>query len=119
MASRNDTGAVTAETAMVLPMLAIVTLVMVWFVSWGVTAIRAQDAAREAARAIARGDDTAVATDLARRVAPPRSTVEVGHDVRTVEVVVSAPVRGPGGLLGFLPGITVHGRAVAATEDTP
>jgi hypothetical protein len=107
---------VTAEAAVVLPVMALFTLLMVWFVSWGLTAVRAQDAAREAARVIARGDDASAATALAHRVAPGDSAVDVRRGPESVEVVVSTTVRGPGGIFGFLPGVTVHGRAVAATE---
>jgi len=119
MRSRNESGAVTAEAAVVIPVLALFTLVMMWFVSWGIAAVRVQDAAREAARVIARGDDPSAGTGLARRVAPERSRVDIERDPQTVAVVVSAPVRGPGGLLGFLPSVTVRGRAVAAIEEAP
>jgi len=120
MRMRNDNGAVTAETAIALPILTVFTLTMVWFVSWGITAVRAQDAAREAARVVARGDPVPVASELARRVAPAGSAVSVQTNPRSVLVVVTARVRGPGGAFGFLPGITVHGQAEAATEaDVP
>jgi len=117
MTTRRQLGAVTAETAVVLPVMALFTLAMVWLVSWGLAAVRAQDAAREAARVIARGDAPAEATVLARRIAPAHATVEVRRDAGSVEVVVSATVRGPGGVLGFLPGPTVHGHAVSVTES--
>jgi len=113
---RSERGAVTAEAAVVLPTLAVFTLVMVWFVSWGVAAVRVQDAAREAARVVARGDPASAGTGLARQVAPPGSTVEVHAGPDTIEVVVTTRVRGPGGVFGFVPGVVVHGRAVAATE---
>ena len=120
MRNRNDDGAVTAETAIVLPILTLFTLTMVWFVSWGITAVRAQDAAREAARVVARGDPVPVASDLARRVAPTGSAVDVRTNPRSVILTVTVRVRGPGGVFDFLPGVTVHGRAEAATEaDAP
>lgn len=116
MQDRNQQGAVTAEAAVVLPTLALFALAMVWCISLGVTAIRAQDAAREAARVLARGDSTASATGLAEQVAPAGSRVAVRTDVQSITVTVTAPVRGPGGVLGFLPDIDVHADAVAATE---
>jgi len=51
---RNETGAVTAETAMALPLITIFALSMAWLVSIGITDARAIDAARETARAAAR-----------------------------------------------------------------
>ena len=54
--SRDERGAVTAETSVVLPLLVAVTLAMVWLVAVGLAQMRATDAAREAARALARGE---------------------------------------------------------------
>src|SRR3546814_15948142 len=65
-----ERGAVTAETALALPLLVAVTLAMVWMVAFGVQQMKATDAAREAARAMARGESSADATELARRVVP-------------------------------------------------
>ena len=51
MGRRDETGAVTAETAVALPLIAVFTLSMAWLVSIGITDVRALDAARETARA--------------------------------------------------------------------
>ena len=114
---RQESGAVTAETAMALPMIVIFALSMAWLVSVGITQVRALDAAREAARAAARSEGGPDAASLGRRVAPSGSRISVGHGGGTVVVTVSSPVRGPAGLFGHLAGgFRVRAEAVAAQE---
>ena len=57
--ARDTRGAATAELAMVLPLLVAVSLGLVWLLAVGAAQVRAVDAARETARALARGDDQA------------------------------------------------------------
>ncbi|MGN6252374.1 MAG: TadE family type IV pilus minor pilin [Marmoricola sp.] len=114
----DDAGAVTAEAAMVLPLLAVVAMGLAWMVGLGVAQGRAQDAAREAARVVARGDAPARARALARRVAP-RATVSVQVDGGRVVVEVEAPLRGPGGVFAFVGHPSVTARSVAAREEAP
>lgn len=109
-------GAVTAETAVVAPVLALFTVGLAWLVTIGVVHARVVDAAREAARAVARGESVAAGTALARRAGPEGTRVVVSTDGGLVVVTTTAPVRGPGGLFGFLPAFTVHAQAVAAPE---
>lgn len=113
---RTERGAVTAETAMALPMLAVFTLTMAWLVSIGLTEVRALDAAREAARAAARSESGAHARALATAVAPKGSSISITRSPGTVVVRVSSPVAGPAGLLGVGSGFRVHAEAVAAQE---
>jgi hypothetical protein len=68
--------------------------------------IRCIDAAREAARLAARGDD---GSDAARTIAPRDAVVHLRRDGEYVVATVSARS-------AFLPGITIAGRAVAAAE---
>lgn len=112
----NERGAVTAETAVVLPVLVLFTVTMVWLVCIGLTQLRALDAAREVARSAARSDSTAHARSLGRQVAPEGSRVSLTHSGETVTATVISPVRGPAGLLGRLAGVEVRGVAVAAVE---
>jgi hypothetical protein len=107
---------VTAETVMVLPVLVSLALGLVWVLALAATQVRVVDAARETARAAARDDGEASAVALGRRVAPDGATVTVRQDGDTVVVRVRATVRGPHGLLAFLPGVDVHAEAVAAQE---
>lgn len=101
---------------MVLPVLVAVTVGLVWLLSVGMAQLRTVDAARETARALARGDDRQAAIRRGREVAPSgaRITVRVGID--EVAAVATARVAGPGGLFGFLGAVTVRAEAVAAQE---
>ncbi len=75
----------------------------------GVTAhVRCVDAAREAARLAARGDDARAARAV-EDVGPPGASSTVSRGDRTVTVQVRAPV-------ALLPGLTVSATAVAAAE---
>lgn len=105
----------TAEAAMVLPVLVVVTVALAWLVGLGVTQARVVDAAREAARSLARGESPGTATGLARRVAPPGSSVSVGASGDVVTARVVTRVSGPSGLFGAL-SVALHGEAVAARE---
>jgi hypothetical protein len=70
--------------------------------------VRCVDAAREAARLAARGDD-ASAPEAARRIAPHGSALQVRRDGGLVTATVTA--RSP-----LLPGVTIAAQAVAAEE---
>jgi hypothetical protein len=118
MASRDETGAVTAETAVALPLIAIFALSMAWLVSIGITEVRALDAARETARAAARSDSTGEATALGRRVAPEGSRISVSRSAGAVVARVSSPVNGPAGLFGRWASFRVTAEAVAAEEPS-
>lgn len=110
-------GAVTAELALVLPILVAATIGLVWLLSVGAAQVRMVDAAREAARAAARGDDDAAAVARGLAVAPGGSRVTIGRSGAQVRVVATGHVRGPGGLFAFLPGVELRAEAVAASED--
>ncbi len=116
MKRRLETGAVTAETAMALPLLAVFTVSMSWLVSLGITQVRAVDAARESARAAARSDGAARAVTLGRQVATRGSRITVSHADDTVRVTVLSPVLGPAGLFGSWARFEVRAEAVAAQE---
>jgi len=113
---RAQTGAVTAEAAVVLPVLVLFALGLAWLVALGATQVRVLDAARETARAAARGEDPGTSVGLGRRVATEGASFTVRDEGDTIEVTVSAPVRGPGGLFGFLPTYVARASAVAAKE---
>ncbi len=68
--------------------------------------IRCLDAAREAARLAARGDD---GSDVARSIAPDGAAVQLHRDGELVVATVTARSV-------LLPGVTVAARAVAAVE---
>lgn len=111
-----DRGAVTAELALALPLLVALCVGLVWMLALASAQTRVVDASREAARAVARGDDLGAARDLAGRIAPPGARVSVAGSDDRVEVETSAVVHGPGGLFAVLPGVRVTATAVAVRE---
>ena len=110
-----DTGFVTAETAVAMPVLVALTAVLVWGVLVGAAQIRCVDAAREAARAAARGDPAGQVLGVARAAAPAGAEVLVSVLGESVHVVVSARSQGPG-VLGGLLSLRVSGSASALRE---
>jgi hypothetical protein len=70
--------------------------------------VRCIDAAREAARLAARGDDGS-ASDAAQRIAPDGAAVQLRRDGEWVVATVTARS-------SLLPGITVAAQTVAAAE---
>ena|SRR5580765_2127312 len=106
-----DRGSVTAEMAVCLPVLVLLLAVAVSAVTVAGARVRAQDAAREAARALARGD-TAAARRLVADAAPgARLSVARAGDNVTATVRVHESL-----LADWLPSVIVTGRATAAME---
>lgn len=119
MRARSERGAATAELALVLPLLVVVTIGLVWLLAVGAAQVRTVDAARETARAVARGDSREAAVARGQRVAPPGARVTVYDDGDQVVAVVVARVPGPGGVFDRLPAVTVSAEAVAVSEESP
>jgi Flp pilus assembly protein TadG len=115
---REQRGAVTAELALGIPVLVSLTIGLVWLLTIGLAQVRMVDAAREAARAAARGDSASAAVAQGTRVAPG-AEVTVSSTDGDVVATVSDVVDPPGGLLGFLPDVHVHAEAVTAAEIVP
>lgn len=106
----------TAELALGLPLLMGVTVVLCWLLALGVGQVRVQDAARETARAAARGDDSGAAIAVGKRVAPPGSSVSLQTGGEQVVATVVAPIPGPD-VLVRLPGVQLRAEAVAFNEE--
>ena len=111
-----ESGAVTAEAALVLPVLVLVTLALVWMSSLVLTQVRLVDAARETARAVARDDGVAAARSQGLRVAPEGAEVEVREQDGAVTVTVTARVHPLPGL-AFLPAAQLSADAVTSAEE--
>ncbi|MET9023874.1 TadE family type IV pilus minor pilin [Actinopolymorpha sp. NPDC004070] len=113
---RGQAGMVTAETAVALTALVAVTLGMTWVVAVVGIQARCVDAARNTARAVARGESIAAGQEEGRRSAPEgaRITVRRGGGIASVEVAADARPSWP--MLSRLPAITVGGHAVVALE---
>jgi Flp pilus assembly protein TadG len=102
---------VTAELAACMPVLVMVLAVALTALTAVSARVRVADAAREAARAAARGDPAA-----ARRLAAaaaPGARLTIAQDGADLVATVHATVHP---LAAFLPGIAVTERAVAAIE---
>jgi Flp pilus assembly protein TadG len=106
-----DRGMVTAELAACLPVLVLILAAALTAVSVVGARVRLQDAAREAARASARGDPGAGHRLAA--AAAPGARVSVSRSAGDVVAIASARVHPLG---GWLPSFTVTERAVAAVE---
>ncbi len=111
---------VTAETAVVLPVLLLVLAGAVSAVVLVGAQLRCVDAAREGARAAARGEPAGVVADVAAGAAPDGAVTELGGAGGTVQVTVSATVSP----LGPLPwrvevSATATGLREPAAEEDP
>ena len=116
--SRDQRGAATAELALGIPLLVSVTIGLVWLLTIGIAQVQMVDAARETARAGARGDAEASAIARGQQVAPGADVTMSDGDGQVV-ATASDTVAPPGGLFGFLPAAHVHAEAVAAAEAGP
>ncbi|WP_369140578.1 TadE family type IV pilus minor pilin [Modestobacter versicolor] len=117
---RDEEGMVTAETAVVLPVLLLVLAGAVSAVVLVGAQLRCVDAAREGARAAARGEPAGVVADVAAGAAPDGAVTELGGAGGTVQVTVSATVSP----LGPLPwrvevSATATGLREPAAEEDP
>lgn len=108
---------VTAEAALVIPVLLAVTLTLSWAISIGAAQVQLIDAAREGARLAARGESAAVVDDAVGRAGPDGVRAEVSHAGDVVTVTVHADVGAAVPLLGELPAVALHSVAVATVED--
>jgi hypothetical protein len=108
----DEDGYATAEAAVALPaLLAVLSLAIGAVVTVGAQ-LRCVDAARAAAREVARGDTEAKARRDAGLIAPRGAAVAVLHRGDVVDITVTATVRAT----RWLPGITVRAHAVTEAE---
>ncbi|WUC97726.1 pilus assembly protein [Streptomyces sp. NBC_00525] len=109
-----DRGAVTAEAAMVIPVLVAFALALLWALMAASAQIRCVDAARAGARAAARSEPAPQVREAALAAAPDGASVEVERTGGLWRVRIAAPTPGPGRLA-----VTLRAEAAAAAEDTP
>ncbi|MFE2643245.1 TadE family type IV pilus minor pilin [Streptomyces nigra] len=107
-----DRGFVTAESAVVLPVLVMFAMALVWGLLVVAAQIQCVDAARTGARAAARQEPEDAVVEVAGDVAPHGAKVTVAREGAVVRVVVVA--RSP--VLRGLP-FEVREEAVAAAEE--
>ncbi|RPK93758.1 MULTISPECIES: TadE family type IV pilus minor pilin [Streptomyces] len=108
-----DRGAVTAEAAVVIPVLVAFAMALLWALMAASDQIRCVDAARAGARAAARSEPEAAVLEAAREAAPHGARVAVGRAGDLWRVRVEAPTPGPGVLA-----LTLSAEAAALAEDT-
>jgi hypothetical protein len=108
--AHRDEGFVTAESAVVLPVLVAVAMALVWGLLVMAAQIQCVDAARTGARAAARQDSADAVVAVAREAAPRGAKVTVAREGDQVVVAVAPPV------LGDLP-FEVREEAVASVEE--
>ncbi|WP_431331271.1 TadE family type IV pilus minor pilin [Streptomyces sp. IPPR8] len=87
---RSDRGFVTAETAVVLPVLVAFVMTLVWGLLLVAAQIQCVDAARTGARAAARHDPADAVVEAAREAAPRGARVSVSREGDRFRVVVVA-----------------------------
>lgn len=108
---RRQGGMVTAETAVTIPAVLVVLAIALTGLAAGVDQVRCVEAARVAARALARGDPADRARALAAATAPPGARMVFSVDGRTATVTVSA-----GATLFGLTELALQSTAVADLE---
>lgn len=116
IAPRGQRGSVTAEVAIVLPVLVIAMFGALWLIGVLVANVRCGDAARDVARAIARGESESVARTLGERTAPRDAHITITRQGADVVVTVQADAQGEGAFLELLPSTNLTGRAVIHAE---
>jgi Flp pilus assembly protein TadG len=104
----NDSGMVTIEAAIALCAFISVLALVLAGMSTVFDQLRCTDAAREAARLVARGEQDR-ATDAVLRIAPPGATYSVTASGDGIIVAVRDPD-------SLLPGVDVHADAYAVPE---
>lgn len=110
-----DRGSVTAEAAVALPVLVAVLLAGLSAVGAVSARMRCQDAAHEAARALARGEPEPAVRAAAARLAPAGAEVVVRREPPLVRVTVRVVLRPAAGPVR-LPVLGLSADAVAADE---
>ena len=112
-------GSSTAEVAVLLPGIALLVALAVGAGSIGATQVRLEQAARAAARELARGEDVASVRQTARRLAGDEIAVGVSGSAgfRTVRVSVEVDLPLLGGFGGGGTGFALSAEASARSEQ--
>lgn len=111
-----ESGMVTVEAAIVIPLVALFGLALIWMVLTVIAQIQVVDAARDAARSLSRGDDRAAAVAHARGVAPADATVAIRDAGGSVTVTVEVDAAAPRWLLVPLPAVHLRSQATVPSE---
>lgn len=104
------------ETALAIPLLVAVTAAMCWGVTVAGATLKVGDAARSAARDLARGETLAAVVDRAH-TAVPGAEIRIADEGDVVAVIVSEEVTAPVPILNGL-SVTVSQRVAVPREWT-
>ncbi|MEV3923399.1 TadE family type IV pilus minor pilin [Actinomadura coerulea] len=110
----SDRGMATAEIAVALPSLVLITAMALWGVRAASIQLACTDAARSGARAAARGESLTAVRELVESGVPKEATVQLHRDEATVRVDISAPVATAAAI--GLPPVIVQAHAAAESE---
>lgn len=110
-----ERGSVTAETAIVLPVVVVLLVVGMWAIGLVVGHIRCLDSARDVARAVARGEPAEEAHRIGLRSAPAGAVVEISRSGDDVTATVRSPaIALP--LIGAIGSVRIEENATIRTE---
>jgi Flp pilus assembly protein TadG len=112
----SDDGFATAETAVLLPVLVLLLVLGATVVRAYRTELALQDAAKVAARSIARGDDEGEAVRLAQAAGPPGLALTLGRGSGLVTAEATEQLSAPAALRRLLPTLTMRASATALDE---
>lgn len=104
---------------MVLPVLAILLGAALWSIAVAGAQLRCVDAARDGARAAARGEPDTAVIAAADAAAPDEASIDVKHVGTRVVVVVRARIGAGAGVLAAIPAPVAVATAVAESEAAP
>src|SRR5690625_2590931 len=93
----DDRGSATAETAIVLPVVVVMVLVVLLTGAGIGSQVRLENAARAAAREMARGEEQSAAVATAQRVGGDGTSVHISGDGTWVQVEVTRTLRAGSG----------------------
>ncbi|MEV5961761.1 TadE family type IV pilus minor pilin [Kribbella sp. NPDC051952] len=112
----NDRGAITAELAITLPVLLSLLLLGIWSIGLVILNIQCIDAARDVARAVARGEPPDQAKAIGHRTVPT-ATITITREGQDIHVTVTAtPTHNPPLLTSLTP---AHLTAEATLQSEP
>ncbi|MFF5261978.1 TadE family type IV pilus minor pilin [Actinomadura viridis] len=105
---------VTAEIAVALPALVLVTALALWGVTAASVQLACTDGALSGARAAARGETVAAVRAVVIKALPAGASVRVHRDAHSSRVEIAVPVKAPGG--ARLPPLVIRADATAINE---
>jgi Flp pilus assembly protein TadG len=116
-AKRSQRGAVTAELAITLPVLLSLLLLGIWSIGLVILNIQCIDAARDVARAVARGDSPDQAKAIGHRTLPT-ATITITREATDIHVTVATKPTHTPPLLGPLTPNQLTAQASVQPEPT-